>query len=137
MDEHDPRQPEDSEQEPDRRLDQPDASRPEERIAAERREELTRKLGEAEERKIRARRRRKESVWFGLGTFGLVGWSVAIPTLIALALGVWLDRTYPQQFSWTLTLLFAGIVLGCLNAWYWLSREREEIESYREDTDGD
>ncbi len=91
------------------------------------REEFERAVGNAERRKVRARRRREDTVWFGLGTFGLVGWSVALPTLICLALGLWLDGHYPQRFSWTLTLIFIGIIIGCLNAWYWLSREREEI----------
>lgn len=102
---------------------------------------LTRKVGEAERRKVRARRRQQESFWFGLGTFGLVGWSVAIPTLIGLALGIWLDSAVPLGFSWTLTLLFAGIIVGCLNAWYWISRERDEInaghDSEQEAEDGD
>jgi ATP synthase protein I len=25
--------------------------------------------------------------------------------------------------SWTLMLLGAGIVMGCLNAWYWVKKE--------------
>lgn len=114
---------------------------PQVREQQRRQEQLARSLGEAEERKVRARRRREQSVWFGLGTFGLVGWSVAIPTLIGLALGIWLDSTVDVGFSWTLTLLFAGIIVGCLNAWYWISREREEInahlEARQEDKDGD
>ncbi len=91
------------------------------------REEFERTVGDAERRKVRARRRREDTVWFGLGAFGLVGWSVALPMLACLALGLWLDSHFEQRFSWTLTLLFVGIVLGCLNAWYWLSREREQI----------
>jgi ATP synthase protein I len=102
---------------------------PQMREQQRREEKLTRKLAEAEERKVRARERDEESVWFGLGTFGLVGWSVAIPTLIGLALGIWLDSTVDLGFSWTLTLLFAGTIVGCLNAWYWISRERDEIHA--------
>ena len=68
---------------------------------------------------------------------GLVGWSVAIPTLIGLALGIWLDSTVPLGFSWTLTLLFAGIIVGCINAWYWISRERDEIHADLESTQED
>ncbi len=105
---------------------------PQMREQQRRQEKLAETLGEAEERKIRARKRDEQSVWFGLGTFGLVGWSVAIPTLIGLALGIWLDSTVDLGFSWTLTLLFVGIVVGCLNAWYWISREREEIHADRE-----
>jgi ATP synthase protein I len=77
------------------------------------------------DRKVRRRlgRRREHDVWFWLGMFGLVGWSVAIPTLLGIALGVWLDREFPAEHSWTLTFLFIGIVLGCLNAWYWVRQE--------------
>jgi ATP synthase protein I len=58
--------------------------------------------------------------------FGLVGWSVAIPTLIGIAVGVWIDRTHSGPYSWTLMLLFAGVVVGCLNAWYWVKKESKE-----------
>jgi predicted F0F1-ATPase subunit len=36
-------------------------------------------------RKLRAKRRGTQSVWFGLGMMGLIGWSVTIPTV----LGAW------------------------------------------------
>lgn len=82
------------------------------------------KIERKQERKMKSRAERGEkSLWFGLGMFGLVGWSVAIPTLIFLALGIWIDATYPGRISWTLTLLFVGVVLGCLNAWFWVKRE--------------
>jgi ATP synthase protein I len=70
-----------------------------------------------------ARRRRRESAWYGLGMFGLVGWSVAVPIVAGIALGVWLDRRWPGEVSWTLTLLIAGAILGAFNAWYWIQRE--------------
>ena len=54
--------------------------------------------------------RDKNQLFFGLGVFGVVGWSVAIPTLVGIALGVWIDRTWPSQYSWTLMLLFLGVV---------------------------
>lgn len=71
----------------------------------------------------KASRRRQESVWYGLGMFGLVGWSVAVPIVAGVALGVWIDRNWPGEVSWTLTLLLAGAVLGAFNAWYWVQRE--------------
>ena len=76
-----------------------------------------------EERKLDARRRPAPAVWFGLGMFGLVGWSVAIPTLLATAIGVWIDAHWPSRYSWTLMLLFLGLALGCWNAWAWVRRE--------------
>ncbi|MDT8344780.1 MAG: AtpZ/AtpI family protein [Thermohalobaculum sp.] len=75
------------------------------------------------ERRAAARQAGRRTAWFGLGMFGMVGWAIAVPTLIGIALGLWLDRALPQAFSWTVALLFAGVVLGGLNAWYWISRE--------------
>ena len=84
---------------------------------------LPEQVGEKEKRRIKARQEKDHGLWFGLGMFGLVGWSVAIPTLIAIAVGVWIDRRWPGPYSWTLMCLFIGVVLGCLNAWYWVKRE--------------
>jgi ATP synthase protein I len=61
----------------------------------------------------------------GLGTFGMVGWSVAVPTLGGIFLGLWLDRIAPQAFSWTVALLVAGVILGAAIAWRWVWRERD------------
>lgn len=80
-------------------------------------------VGRREERKLKARREGDRGVYFGFGMFGLVGWSVAIPTLIGIALGIWIDRTWPSRYSWTLMFVFIGIIVGCLNAWYWVRRE--------------
>ncbi|MGD2171070.1 MAG: AtpZ/AtpI family protein [Gammaproteobacteria bacterium] len=75
------------------------------------------------ERKLRARREEARTAWFWLGMFGLVGWSIAIPALIGVALGIWIDRRWPGPASWTLTLLIIGVAVGCLNAWYWVRQE--------------
>jgi len=86
-------------------------------------ERLIEKVGQKAARKIRARQGKDRSVWFGLGMFGLVGWSVAIPTLIGVAVGIWVDKKYPGPYSWTLMGLIIGVALGCVNAWYWVKRE--------------
>jgi ATP synthase protein I len=86
-------------------------------------ERVHERIGRKADRKLEARREPKRGLWFGLGMFGLVGWSVAIPTLVGVAVGVWLDDTLDGRVSWTLTLLFVGVVLGCLNAWWWVRRE--------------
>lgn len=84
-----------------------------------------RNVSSSEKRKERARRR-GDSVLAWIGTFGLVGWSIAIPMLAATALGVWLDQHYAGSFSWTLTLLLTGLIIGCTLAWYWVLRESSE-----------
>ena len=98
------------------------------RPGEESRRQLSRRLAARQARKLRARRERDHSVWFGLGMFGLVGWSVAIPAILFIALGIWIDARSSGAYSWTLMLLVIGIGLGCLNAWFWVSRESREIE---------
>lgn len=91
--------------------------------ATEPEDEFSRKVGEKAVRRLRARSQHNRSIWFGLGMFGLIGWSIAVPTLAGIALGVWIDRHWPGPFSWTLSLLFIGLALGCVNAWRWIQRE--------------
>jgi ATP synthase protein I len=95
--------------------------------------EFTEKIGPREDRKMKARRNRAKGVWFGLGMMGMIGWSVAIPTLIGVAIGVWLDIRYPGHISWTLTFLSIGLAIGCANAWYWVKKEQKNIERYQSD----
>ena len=76
-------------------------------------------------RKIEVRSKDRKGLLYGLGMFGLVGWSVAVPTLSLLALGIWIDSRYDSPYSWTLMLLVLGIMIGCWNAWYWVQRESE------------
>lgn len=86
-----------------------------------------REIGAQEGRKLKAQRNAKNIIWFGLGMLGLIGWSVAVPTLIGAAIGLWLDKSHPGTHSWTLTLLIIGLVIGCLNAWHWIKKESKEI----------
>lgn len=106
---------------------EPDGGRPSGRPQSHR-EELETELARKARRKLRARREGDRGIWFGLGTMGLVGWSVAIPTVLGIAVGVWLDaRTAGgRAISWTLTGLLVGVFLGCLNAWFWIEREMED-----------
>lgn len=103
--------------------------------AAEPGSSLGQAVGVKAARKLRARRNAGQGVWLGLGMMGLIGWSVTIPTLLGAALGLWLDRRYPGQHSWTLALLVAGLALGCFNAWRWVAKEDQAIRDEQEDDD--
>ena len=81
------------------------------------------RIGANAARKQRTLRAGDQGVWFGLGMTGLIGWSVAVPTVLGAVLGVWLDARHPQKFSWTLTFLFVGLILGCFNAWHWVAQQ--------------
>ncbi len=93
---------------------------------------FSRQVGDKASRKLRAQRHISRTIWYGLGMMGLVGWSVAVPTLLGAALGIWLDKRYPGSHSWTLTLLLIGLISGCFNAWHWVAKEDRKIREEQE-----
>jgi len=95
--------------------------------------EFSQQVGEKAARKLKAQRHVTQTVWSGLGMMGLVGWSVAVPTLLGAALGLWLDKNHPGSHSWTLMLLAIGLGLGCFNAWHWVAKEDREIHEQEGD----
>ncbi len=97
-------------------------------------EEFRREVEAQAARKLQARRETHRSIWFGLGMFGMIGWSVAVPTLIGVGVGWWLDRNSTSRYSWTLMCLVLGLAVGCLMAWQWVQRERRENISRRRKT---
>ena len=95
---------------------------------------LAGQIGAKAARKLKARKS-APGVWFGLGMMGLIGWSVAIPTLLGAALGIWLDEHYPGDRSWTLALLVVGPIIGCFNAWHWVAKEDKAMREQQENHD--
>jgi ATP synthase protein I len=79
-------------------------------------------------RKLKAKRTATRSIWFGLGMSGLIGWSVMVPTLIGIAIGIWVDKHYPSRYSWTLMLMLIGLIVGCANAWHWVDSEHKDMQ---------
>lgn len=92
-------------------------------------------IARKEKRKLHAKRVNSESAWAGLGMFGMIGWSIAIPTLLGAALGIWLDKHYPETFSWVLSFLMIGLITGCIIAWYWVDKEDKQTHQNKEDND--
>lgn len=76
-------------------------------------------------KKERARKEKQRPIFFGLGMFGMIGWTVAIPAVIGTFIGRWLDERHlgRDTVSWTLTCLFAGLFVGGIVAWHWIKKE--------------
>ena len=80
---------------------------------------------------VRLRRRRRErwqrggerSIGRNLAMIGSLGWTIVTPTLLGIFAGRWLDRSFASGIFWTLSLLFAGLVIGCTLAWKRVHRE--------------
>lgn len=79
------------------------------------------------DRRQRARRGGGVSIWSYLGTFGLVGWTVAVPTLLGLTIGVYVENRWAEGSNRAaITGLVLGAAVGSAMAWYWVRRESEE-----------
>lgn len=77
----------------------------------------------AEEVRHRAERRSREAAyrergfWVGVGTMGLIGWSVVLPAVLGGFFGIWLDGKLGTRRTFSGVLAVAGLCLGCWNAW--------------------
>lgn len=88
------------------------------------------------ERMRHARDRPSFSPLQGLSAFGVIGWSVALPTVAGALLGLWLDRTAPQNFSWPIALMLGGLVIGVLVAWEWIAKEQRNSQDRPPEEEG-
>lgn len=95
--------------------------------SSQRQKKFSQMIESKEKRRLKEKRKSKRGVLYGLGMFGLVGWSVVVPTLAGALLGFWLDKRFHGTQSWTLTFLLIGLIIGCISAWHWVSREHNEI----------
>lgn len=84
-------------------------------------------------RLARAREQKSASPLIGLSAFGVIGWSVAVPTVIGAFAGRWLNKHAPQPFSWTLALMLAGLVLGIIYAWHWVNQNQSIVQDEESD----
>lgn len=95
--------------------------------SSQRQKKFSQMIESKEKRRLKEKRKSKRGVLYGLGMFGLVGWSVVVPTLAGALLGFWLDKRFHGMQSWTLTFLLIGLIIGCISAWHWVSREHNDI----------
>ena len=87
-------------------------------------ERMIREVG-TRQRRIERGRANRRNIWDAISILGTIGWSITLPTLAGVFAGIWLDHRFPRRFSWTLSLLFAGLVIGCANAYRQLKGDRQ------------
>lgn len=91
-------------------------------------QDFLRQIDIKEKRKIKAKKTKDLSVWKHIGTFGLVGWSISCPTILGVAIGWFIDKQNASHgHSWTMFFLITGLMVGCLNAYYWVFKEYEDM----------
>lgn len=57
-----------------------------------------------------------------LGQIGILGWAIVVPTLLALLLGRWLDRTFDSGVFFSAPSIMIGAGIGFWSAWKWMHR---------------
>ncbi len=83
---------------------------------------------ERQARRLEKRRRPgPDPLWQGLANSGVIGWAVALPTLAGIFAGIYADQHFPGRFSFTLMGLSLGLIIGCLHASFWMSRQHRAI----------
>lgn len=92
-----------------------------------------RRLLVAKSRRRERARRRRSRVGRWVGTFGMVGWTVTVPTLLGLALGAFLDDRFGGRLRFTVSFLLIGVMTGSMTAWYWMRQELEDRDRHHGD----
>jgi len=57
-----------------------------------------------------------------LGQIGVLGWTIVVPTLVAVVVGRWLDRTFETGIFFSAPLIMIGAGFGFWSAWKWMHR---------------
>lgn len=85
-------------------------------------EEYKKRLLRKIERQENRGQANKPDSFLWLRVFGMIGWSVVVPPLLGILLGMWIDGWTHSRYSFTLTLMLGGLAFGCFNAWTWLKQ---------------
>lgn len=89
-------------------------------------EDAIKQVQKKAEQMQKTRRRTGYSPLQGFSAFGVIGWSVSVPTVLGVIAGRWLNDAAPQSFSWVLALMLAGLVIGIIVAWEWVAKNQDK-----------
>ena len=69
------------------------------------------------------RNKENRQIVFKAALLSAYGWQLSIPVLLGITLGVLLDNTFPiEHFSWLLTFVLLGVIIGFYNATQWVRK---------------
>ena len=88
-------------------------------------DKISERIAEQARRMHKAKQSPTDSPLKGLGAFGMIGWSISVPTVLGALLGLWLDRVLSHGISWTIALILGGLALGIFIAGTWMNKERD------------
>lgn len=70
----------------------------------------------------------RENIFKDIGVLWDLAWITVTPILLGIFVGQYLDRRYPLGFSWTLSLLALGAMLGFYNLYEFLMKESRKMD---------
>ena len=82
-----------------------------------RKEAFAREVHRRRERHDKHLRDGDSSFWQSVGMMGTIGWSVAVPTVLGVLLGRWVDGRLDSAHVFMVFFMLAGLVTGCVTAW--------------------
>lgn len=76
-------------------------------------------------KKAKVLSKRKDRIFYmNAAILSVYGWQMAIPVLLGIILGHFLDKHVPiSHFSWILNLIIIGFAIGWINASRWVRKE--------------
>jgi ATP synthase protein I len=66
-------------------------------------------------------KKERNSILAQVSTLGVIGLAFVLPIVIGAYLGIWLDNKLTGfSISWTISLIFVGIIVGAINVYLML-----------------
>ncbi len=65
------------------------------------------------------------SFWRSLNVLGMVGWPIVLGAVGGVWLGRYLDTRFDSGIRFTLMLMTAGVLLGCIAAWKTVTQKND------------
>ncbi|MDW6024405.1 AtpZ/AtpI family protein [Mesorhizobium sp. BAC0120] len=83
---------------------------------------LTEAARQAAERAKQGEENPEPSLGARFGQIGILGWTIVVPTLVAVFVGRWLDRILDTGIFFSAPLIMIGAAIGLWSAWKWMHR---------------
>lgn len=77
------------------------------------------------------------NIFKDIGILWDLAWMTVTPILLGIFVGQHLDRRYPQGFSWTLSFLVLGAIMGFYNLYSFLMKESTKMTKEHSSHDAD
>ncbi len=78
------------------------------------------------EQKQHLPKKKQWTIWRAFGTLSQIGWSIVLPVVLGILIGMWADARWHSGISLTLIGMLIGTLFGTISAWFLAKKYTEK-----------